>query len=201
MLDSLSLHNFSTLIKNSFNGRKRIEKTQVTPKKQLLLKLPREWGEESLKFIIGLRVLLRFWFQLPMPLWCWIKDLDLMVRKYRPLGERQLPGKLGQPWGCSDTTRENQLWFTSNNGIFNEGFTLTYLSFLINRVKLNTRKALLPWMKFYPRVNVTDYASPLEEDKMSLQVPWQYDKKSVKEIQKGFAHGRGQNAYSKTIPK
>ena len=39
-----------------------------------------------------------------------------------------------------------------------EGFILTYLSFLINRVKLNTRKALLPWMKFYPRGNVTDYA-------------------------------------------
>ena len=52
-----------------------------------------------------------------------------------------------------------------------EGFILTCLSFLINRVKLNTRKALLPWMKFYPRVNVTDYAFPLEEDKMSLQVP------------------------------
>ena len=42
---------------------------------------------------------------------------------------------------------------------------------LINRVKRNTGKALLPWMKFYPRVNVTDYAFPLEEDKMSLQVP------------------------------
>ena len=36
---------------------------------------------------------------------------------------------------------------------------------------------------------------------MSLQVPREYDKKSVKDIQKGFAHGRGQNAYSKTIPK
>ena len=38
-----------------------------------------------------------------------------------------------------------------------EGFILTYLSSLINWVKLNTRKALLPWMKSYPRVNVTDY--------------------------------------------
>ena len=52
-----------------------------------------------------------------------------------------------------------------------EGFILTYLPFLINRVKRNTRKALLPWMKFYPRVNVTDYAFLLEEDKKSLQVP------------------------------
>ena len=52
-----------------------------------------------------------------------------------------------------------------------EGFILTYLSFLIHRVKLNTRKALLPWMKFYPRVNVTDDVFLLEEDKMSLQVP------------------------------
>jgi len=52
-----------------------------------------------------------------------------------------------------------------------EGFILTYFSLLINRVKRNTRKALLPWMKFYPRVNVTDYAFLLEEDKKSLQVP------------------------------
>jgi len=52
-----------------------------------------------------------------------------------------------------------------------EGFILTYLSPSINRVKRNTRKALLPWMKFSPRVNVTDYAFPLEEDKKSLQVP------------------------------
>ena len=76
-----------------------------------------------------------------------------------------------------------------------EGFILTYLSFLINWVKLNTRKALLPWRKFYPWVNVTDDAFPREEDKMSLQVPWQYDKKSVKDIQKGYAQGRGQNAF------
>ena len=39
-----------------------------------------------------------------------------------------------------------------------EGFILTYLSLLINRVKRNTRKALLPWMKFYSWVNVTDHA-------------------------------------------
>ena len=39
-------------------------------------------------------------------------------------------------------------------------------------------------MKFYPRVNVTDYAFPLEEDKKSLQVPWHHGKKSVKDIQK-----------------
>ena len=28
-----------------------------------------------------------FWLQLPMPLWCWIEDLDLMVREYGPFGK------------------------------------------------------------------------------------------------------------------
>ena len=107
---------------------KEMKNHQVFPKNQLSLKLPRKWGEVRLEIWQAFGSCF-VWFQLPMPLWCWIKDLDLMVREYRPLWERQLPGKLGQPWGCSDRTRENQRWFISNYGIFKKALSwLIYLS-------------------------------------------------------------------------
>ena len=87
----------STLIKYPLNVRKRNEKLPSIPKKinYRLSSLENE-VRRDLRYDEPTG-LLCFWFQLPMPLWCWIKDLDLMVREYWPLWERQLPGKSGQP--------------------------------------------------------------------------------------------------------
>ena len=124
----LIFHLTLQLLINTHSTWEMKRKNLSSPKKQLSLKLPREWGEARLKIWQAFGPCC-VWFQLPMPLWYWIKDLDLMVREYRPLWERQLPGKSGQPWGCSDRTRKNRRWFASNYGIFKKALSwLIYLS-------------------------------------------------------------------------
>ena len=86
----------ATVNKYQFNVRNENKKTQVVPKNNYHLSSLENEERRDLRYDRPSGPA-AFWFQLPMPLWYWIKDLDLMVREYRPLWERQLPGKSGQP--------------------------------------------------------------------------------------------------------